>query len=665
MSTRTLNLGVLAHVDAGKTSLTERLLFDHGAIARLGTVDEGSTQTDSGEVERRRGITIRSAVACFALGDLQVNLVDTPGHPDFIAEVERALSVLDAAVLVISAVEGVQAQTRVLMRSLRCMHLPTLILVNKIDRRGAREADLVTEIRKRLAVPVVAMQQVSGLGTAGARTTPRSFDDPRFGTEVAELLADHDDALLGRLVDGTTPPGGEDLRALLEEQTRAGLVHPVHFGSALSGAGITEITQAVRGLLPGRGPATDGAVRGTVFAIERSRHGEKIAYLRLFSGELGERQRVTLRRRGPGGAVEEHSGRIAGLEVVGAASTDDAHPGPGVLGAGSIARLRGLPHVRVGDQLGEPDASRPPMRFSPPILESIVRPRRLGAGGALHAALTRLADEDPLIRTRTAGGGATSVLLYGAVQQEVLAERLEREFGIAAAFEQATPVYLERPAGAGDAVWEFDPRGPNDFWQTVGLRVELAPLGTGNTFTRRVQAGLLPRGYHRAIEDAAMATLAQGLHGWGVTDCSVALTRVGYDPPMSSAADFRHLTPIVLMQALQTAGSEVYEPGHTVEVEAPDDALSGVLRLLGTLDADIAQTALVGSAWTIRGQIPARSLQDLVIALPGLTHGEGSLWYELSSDRRVRGPVPHRQRLDGNPLDHDEYLRYLSNPSIG
>ncbi len=178
----TLNLGVLAHVDAGKTSLTERLLFDHGTIPRLGSVDAGDTQTDAGDLERRRGITIRSAVAWFVLrtplsgdplsGDLRVNLVDTPGRPDFIAEVERALSVLDAAVLVISAVEGVQAQTRVLMRSLRRLRLPTLVFVNKIDRMGARQDALLAEIRRRLTPAVVPVVRVERLGTRSAGVVP-------------------------------------------------------------------------------------------------------------------------------------------------------------------------------------------------------------------------------------------------------------------------------------------------------------------------------------------------------------------------------------------------------------------------------------------------------------------------------------------------------------
>src|SRR6266853_2584781 len=154
---RTLNLGILAHVDAGKTTLTERLLFAAGVIDEIGSVDDGSTQTDSLELERQRGITIKAAVVSFAIGDLTVNLIDTPGHPDFIAEVERVLNVLDGAVLVVSAVEGVQAQTRVLMRTLRRLRIPTLLFVNKIDRGGAQPDRVLAEIAARLTPAVVAM----------------------------------------------------------------------------------------------------------------------------------------------------------------------------------------------------------------------------------------------------------------------------------------------------------------------------------------------------------------------------------------------------------------------------------------------------------------------------------------------------------------------------
>jgi ribosomal protection tetracycline resistance protein len=198
----TVNLGILAHVDAGKTTLTERLLYAAGVIDEIGSVDHGSTQTDSLDLERQRGITIKAAVVSFVVGHTTINLIDTPGHPDFIAEVERVLSVLDGAVLVVSAVEGVQAQTRVLFRALRRLGIPTLIFVNKLDRGGADAGRAVGAIAERLTPAVVAMGSAHDQGTPAAGSRPSGPEDPAFTARLAELLADHDDRLLADYVEG-------------------------------------------------------------------------------------------------------------------------------------------------------------------------------------------------------------------------------------------------------------------------------------------------------------------------------------------------------------------------------------------------------------------------------------------------------------------------------
>src|SRR4249920_2395518 len=221
---RTLNLGILAHVDAGKTTLTERLLYTAGAIDHVGSVDAGTTQTDSLDLERERGITIRSAVASFLVGDLAVNLVDTTGHPDFIAEVERVLGVLDGAVLVVSAVEGVQPQTPLLFRALQRLHVPTLIFVNKTDRAGADPEGVLAAMARRLAPGVVPMGP------------PLITSDEQHRTILAEALAEHDEAILRSFVSDTAL-SYRRLREQLAAQTRHGWVHPVYFGSAARGQG--------------------------------------------------------------------------------------------------------------------------------------------------------------------------------------------------------------------------------------------------------------------------------------------------------------------------------------------------------------------------------------------------------------------------------------------
>ena len=234
MLRRTLNLGILAHVDAGKTTLTERLLYAAGVIDAVGDVDAGTTQTDTLALERQRGITIRSAVVSFEIAGVTVNLIDTPGHPDFIAEVERVLGLLDGAVLVISAVEGVQPQTRVLMRALRRLRVPTLLFVNKIDRRGADARRVLDAIAARLAAAIIPMGTVDGLGTRAGRFTPYGFDDPAFQTALTEALAERDDSLLAAYVENELAVTEGCLRSELAAQTRRSLVHPVFFGSAIT-----------------------------------------------------------------------------------------------------------------------------------------------------------------------------------------------------------------------------------------------------------------------------------------------------------------------------------------------------------------------------------------------------------------------------------------------
>src|SRR5688572_32054531 len=249
---RTLNLGILAHVDAGKTTLSERLLFTAGAIDHVGSVDAGTTQTDSLELER--GITIRSAVASFLVGDLAVNLVDTPGHPDFIAEVERVLGVLDGAVLVVSAVEGVQPQTPLLFRALQRLRVPTLIFVNKIDRAGADADRVIHQMRRRLSAGVVAFDP----------------DDESKREMLVEVLAEHDEQILREYVRDDSAVSGARVRQQLGVQTSRGLVHPVFVGSAWRGVGIDRLLGGIQELLVGDRGDPEAPVSGRVFKIERS-----------------------------------------------------------------------------------------------------------------------------------------------------------------------------------------------------------------------------------------------------------------------------------------------------------------------------------------------------------------------------------------------------------
>ncbi|MET7485203.1 tetracycline resistance ribosomal protection protein Otr(A) [Streptomyces sp. NPDC005538] len=615
----TLNIGILAHVDAGKTSLTERLLFDHGAIDRLGSVDAGDTRTDDGAIERQRGITIRSAVAAFTSGDTQINLIDTPGHSDFVAEVERALEVLDGAVLLLSAVEGVQAQTRVLMRTLRRLRLPTLVFVNKIDRSGARADTLLTDIRRLLTPHIVPLTDVTDLGTPGARVRPRPPGDP----DLAEALADVDPDILAAVVDGPHPTP-DDLRKALATRTADGSVHPLLFGSALGGQGVPELVEHLTRLIPA--PTTGpGTPRGTVFAVRPGPVRERTAYLRLYDGEVAPQQRLTFRRHGADGRAVEVSGRVTRLDVIGRA---------GPLTAGNIGALTGPKDIRVGDRLGELTARAP--QFAPPTLETVVRARRPEQSAALRSALLALADQDPLLHARPTDSGETALLLYGEVQKEVLAATLVQDFGIEADFEPSRVRFLERPAGTGEACDELPWHDHTRYWATIGLRVEPGARGSGGVFTYETELGALPRAFHQAVEDTVHATLRRGLHGAPVTDYRVTLTRSGFVAPLSTAADFRGLTPIVLRRALRLARTRLYEPYVAFETEVPLSALAPVTAHLASCRAEFTGTTGGVDSWLITGELPARRVREMELALPGLTHGEGMWWSRPSGDRELR-----------------------------
>ncbi|MFG2357065.1 GTP-binding protein [Streptomyces sp. NPDC048521] len=680
-----LNLGIFAHVDAGKTSLTERLLHTAGVIDELGSVDAGSTTTDTLALERRRGITIKSAVVSFPLDGVTVNLIDTPGHPDFIAEVERVLGVLDGAVLVVSAVEGVQAQTRVLMRTLRRLRIPTLVFVNKIDRRGAQDEAVLHRTARLLAVPLVPMGRAAALGTRAARFVPG------LGAAALDVLADHDDDLLAAYLDGGVPDSR--LHAALAAQTRRGLVHPVYFGSAVTGAGVPELIGGIERLLPAADGDPDGPLSATVFKVERGPAGEKVAYARVFSGTLRVRDRVpfgdgcgtgrTTDGPEPGRATGDRTegrsaagrkerretdgrteGRITALSVFERGADDRRES----VGAGRIVKVWGLGAVRVGDALGEPGTAYE-HHFAPPTLETVVVPGPGTDRRSLHLALTQLAEQDPLIGVRHDElRKETSVSLYGEVQKEVLQATLADEYGLDVTFRRTTTLCVERPVGTGHAV-EFDKKDANPFLATVGLRVDPAPPGSGVAFRLEVELGSMPYAFFKAVEDTVRETLGQGLHGWQVTDCTVTMTHSGYSPRQSHAHqgfdksmsstgyDFRGVTPLVLVEALRRAGSLVHEPMHRFRLQAPADTLGTLLPVLARLGAVPETTGTHGPACVLQGTVPAARVHELEQRLPGLTRGEGEL--ETAFDHYApvtRGTVPERPRTDFNPLNRKEYL---------
>ena len=495
---RTLNLGILAHVDAGKTSLTERLLFDTGAIDKLGSVDGGNTQTDNLELERQRGITIAAAVAAFRIGDLAVNLVDTPGHPDFIAEVEWVLRLLDAAIVVVSAVEGIQAQTRVLVRALQRLGIPFLFFVNKMDRAGARYEDVLADVARQLAVRPLAMSSVTDIGSRRALVETIDIEREPHLSQLCEALAFGDATLLDDYVLAPERLDSQRLQRVIAAQVSKGLLHPAYGGIAMTGLGVPDLIDAIESLLPSRIPDPLAPVRGNVFKIERGWGGEKLAYISLEAGTVGARDILEL----PTGPA-----KITSLQVFGQTGLRRCDHAK----AGEIVKVGGLAGARIGDEVGPEREYAFARQFAPPTIETRVVARRPSENGALWLALQQLSEQDPLINLRSTEDASEMYLsLYGEVQKEIIHATLLAEFEVDATFEESTVIYAERPTSSACAL-ETIFRDANPFLATIGLRVEPRPPGSGNAYMLEADVGQMPISFYRAIEEMVSETLKAGV----------------------------------------------------------------------------------------------------------------------------------------------------------
>jgi ribosomal protection tetracycline resistance protein len=563
--------------------------------------------------------------------------------------VERALRVLDGAVLVISAVEGVQPQTRILMRALQRLRVPTLLFVNKIDRRGADDERVLHAISARLAPAIVSMGSVRNVGTRAADFTPWVGNDTLFAARLTELLAEQNESIMAAYVGGEATLTDRRLREELAAQTRSMAVYPVFFGSAVTGAGVTSLMSAVTELLPAAAGDVDGPVPGTVFKIERGPAGEKIAYIRMCSGTVRTRERV------PFGLNK--AGKVTAINVF----ADGSSARRDSVSAGRIGKVWGLAEVQVGDTIGTPPSETARQQFAPPTFETVVVPVNPQSKGALLAALAQLAEQDPLINVRQDDtSNEMSVSLYGEVQKEVIQATLANDFGIDVTFRETTTIYIERPADAGSAIEVL--RGEtNPFAATIGLRIDPAPIGSGVEFVLSVDPRDVPLHIYKTAPSFAASmtryvrnTLQEGLYGWQVTDCVVTMNacdyyasdgaQVGDTTPRTTAADFRKLTPVVLMLALRRPGTLVCEPMIRVSIETPSATTAAVLASVARLGGVVEATSIRGDLATITTTVPAARAQELQRQLPGLSGGEGVAETDFAGYRPVSGAPPTRWR---------------------
>ncbi|HLN63434.1 MAG TPA: translation factor GTPase family protein [Symbiobacteriaceae bacterium] len=629
------NVGLLAHVDAGKTTTTEQMLYLAGCIRAAGSVDEGTAQTDWLDVERERGISVRMASTVLPWQGCTINLVDTPGHVDFVAEVERSLRVMDGAVLIISAAEGVQAHTETLWHALRSLGKPTLLFVNKIDRIGVNIPAVLDDIRTTLTDRILPLQAVSSDCSA---VTPLS------AATLAEALADYDEAALERFLEAGTLEE-PFLQERLAAATRSGQVFPVLFGASARGLGVKELLDAITALMPAPAPAADAPLAGVVFKLDRDPAMGRLAYVRLFGGSL--RNRDTLMN-----ATQNATVKVSQIRKMYARQHQDV----GTLEAGDIAALCGLGAVRVGDVIGDPGGLPAAPHLATPVLSVRVHPANPAELPKLVQALQELTDEDPLLDVQWLPEVRELHLkVMGAIQIEVLGSLLRSQFGLTARFDPPTVIYKETPATAGEGFEAYTM--PKPCWAILRFEIEPGPRDSGLQYASLADVNKLAPNYQREVERRVPEALQQGLKGWQVTDLKMTLTYGEHHIYHTHPLDFVVATPMAIMNGLVNTGTTLLEPIYAFRLTVPEHLSGKIIGDLIGMRAQFDSPVVAGGRFIVDGTLPVATSLDYPIRLASLSSGRGVITTRIAGYQPAPPDVnATRERVGVNPLDRAKYI---------
>ncbi len=594
-----LILGVLAHVDAGKTTLSEALLYRSGAIRRLGRVDHGDAFLDTDAMERERGITIFSKQAEFSLGGLAVTLLDTPGHVDFSAEAERVLQVLDCAVLVVSGSDGVQAHTRTLWRLLERYEVPTFLFINKMDLAGRDREALLSELKTRL--------------NGGCTDFSLPTD------QLAEEAAVCDEALLERYLET-----GEISEADLTDLIRRRKLFPCLFGSALKLEGVDGLLEVIRRYAPLRTYPEDFGAR--VFKVSRDDRGARLTWMKVTGGALRPKDVLTNRRADtPEEEIWEEKADQLRLYSGAKFRTVDEAP------AGTVVAVTGLSRALPGQGLGYETA------WTVPSLEPVLayQMETEADPSAALKALRLLEEEDPQLRVSWTAG-AIRVQLMGEVQIEILQRRLRERFGIEARFGAGRVVYRETIAEAVEGVGHFEPLR---HYAEVHLLLEPLPRGTGLRFATVCPEDQLDGHWQRLVLTHLWEKPHLGvLTGSPITDMKLTLTAGRAHEKHTEGGDFRQATYRAVRQGLMSAESILLEPWYAFRLELPGAQLGRALSDVQQMGGETEPAETVGDEAVLTGEAPVAAMGDYAREVAAYTRGQGRLSLRPAGYRPCANP---------------------------
>ncbi|MCX7624269.1 MAG: elongation factor G [Thermomicrobium sp.] len=670
---RTRNIGIIAHIDAGKTTPTERILFYTGKVHRLGEVHEGTATMDWMVQERERGITITAAATTCFWRDHRINIIDTPGHVDFTVEVERSLRVLDGGVVVFDGVHGVEPQSETVWRQADKYRVPRICFINKLDRVGANYVRAIDMIRERLRANPVAIQWPIGLEADFRGIIDlidfrariyyddlgqhiEDMDVPAEYVEVAqewrhkliEQIVETDEELMMRYLEGEEPTP-EELRRALRAATIRGQLVPVLCGSALKNKGIQFLLDAIVDYLPS--PLDIPPVKGThpvtgeeitreaddeapfaalAFKIQADPHVGRLTYVRVYSGRLtsssyvynstkGERERISR-------LLRMHANHREEVEWI---------------GAGDICAVIGLKKTFTGDTLCDPDHPilLEPIQFPEPVISVAVEPKTRADQDKLSLALQRLAEEDPTFQVRIdPESGQTIISGMGELHLEVIVDRMQREFKVAANIGRPQVAYKEtitRPVRVeGRFVRQTGGRGQ---YGHVWLELEPLPRGSGFVFEDRIVGGVIPKEFIPAVEAGIREAMQSGgVSGYPVIDLKAVLVDGSYHEVDSSEMAFKIAASMALKEGVRRGNPVILEPIMRVEVVVPEEFTGDVIGDLNARRGRIEGMEMRAGAQVIRAMVPLATMFGYATDLRSMTQGRGT--YTMEFDHYA--PVP-------------------------
>jgi elongation factor G len=662
----TRNIGIIAHIDAGKTTTTERILYYSGKVHKIGEVHDGTATMDWMIQEQERGITITSAATTCFWNDHQINIIDTPGHVDFTVEVERSLRVLDGAVGVFCAVGGVQPQSETVWRQATKYNVPRLAFINKMDRMGADFDRVLGEMRTKLSANVVPVQLPIGAAESFSgvidlirmRAVSFSFEDmgskveysaipaelaapaEQARAELIEQVAEVDEALLEAYMENTDV-SEQALVEALRRATVANQIVPVLAGSSLKNKGVQPLLDAVVSCLPspldvpavtGTAPKTENAISreasdfdplsGLVFKMATDKYVGKLAFVRVYSGQLKKGQNIF----NPRTRKRERVGRLLRLH---ANHREDVE----ILYAGEIGGMAGQKQFTTGDTVcAENDAILlENIEFPEPVISMAIEPRTTADKDHLVDALQDLSDEDPTFHIAlNEETGQTIIQGMGELHLEIIKDRILREYKVQANAGKPMVAYRESVQKTGSGSFTFDREiGGINHYASLRLQVSPRPQGSGNTVEFEVSSNIIPAPFHPAIEEGIQDALMTGVLGnYAIIDTEVKVVGGEAHSVDSTEIAFRSAAGMALREAVSQAVPELLEPVMLLEIDTPEEHLGDVLGDLSSRRGRVREIKAVADLQVVQADVPLAEVFGYATSLRSLTKGRASYTME-------------------------------------